>query len=186
MDKLIDAINNLTINDIGYELNTETASDTQGDLTSDPDIVTHTRNIILHQQLLSCRTIGELFVLTPLTKPMIRLTPQTLLTPALKEIFADTKSGNTYTDRTLWKIIRTFVDISIPIYTPIHSGMSKYSTPSSLPCGLNTSPNIGYIRQSATIYLRKSNKLDTYMDGHLTYNLVAPPIFTKVLCGKLL
>ena len=42
--KLVNAINNLTINDTGYELNKVTTSGTQGDLTSNPDTVTHTIN----------------------------------------------------------------------------------------------------------------------------------------------
>ena len=37
MDDLVDAINNLTINDAKYELNTVTPSDAQGNLTIDPD-----------------------------------------------------------------------------------------------------------------------------------------------------
>ena len=42
--ELVNAINNLAINNTGYELNKATASDSQGDLTGDPDIVTHTSN----------------------------------------------------------------------------------------------------------------------------------------------
>ena len=43
--KLVDAVKNLTINDDKYyESNTSTASDTQGDLTCNPETVTHTRN----------------------------------------------------------------------------------------------------------------------------------------------
>ena len=55
--ELVNAINNLTINDNVYELNRATASDTQGNITSNPDTVTHTSNIILDETLLSCRTI---------------------------------------------------------------------------------------------------------------------------------
>ena len=44
LDNLVDAINNLKINDTGSELSTAPASVTQGDLMSDPDTVTHTRN----------------------------------------------------------------------------------------------------------------------------------------------
>ena len=56
-DKLIEAINNLTINNAGYELNTATASYAQGNLMSNPDTVTHTSNGIFDQKLFSCWTI---------------------------------------------------------------------------------------------------------------------------------
>ena len=52
-DKIVDAINNLKINDSGYKLNTATAGDAQGNLTSNPDTVTHTINKFLDQKLLS-------------------------------------------------------------------------------------------------------------------------------------
>ena len=133
-DKLVNAISNFTINDAGYELNTATASDAQGDITSDPDTFTQTSNVILDQNLLSCRTIGEVSILSPPTNPSIVtiiLSPQTLLMPVVKEIFSDTTSGNAFTNRTLQKISRTGVDRYIPITTPIHSETSKYSTPSS-------------------------------------------------------
>ena len=39
-DKLVKAINYLTINDSVYELNIGTTSDAQGNLTSNPDTVT--------------------------------------------------------------------------------------------------------------------------------------------------
>ena len=103
---------------------------------------------------------------------------------------------------TLWKIIRTGVDGSIPIYTTIHSGMRKYSTQASSdisgtritivttdtttdpPYGINVNPKIGNIRKSATPDLRDSDKLDTSIDGNSTNNLVAPTIFTDVLSNK--
>ena len=43
-DEKVKATNNLTIKNVGYELNTVTASDAQGNLTSDPNTVTHTSN----------------------------------------------------------------------------------------------------------------------------------------------
>ena len=199
LDELVDAINNLTINNTGYELNTATASDAQGDLTSDPDIVTHTSNVILDQNILSCQTYGEVSVLPPPTNPTIILTPQILLTTAVKEIFAGTTSVNTWTNRSLLKIISTGVDKYIPISTSIHSGMRKYSNPApsdstvtrisirttSPPCGINVSLKIDNIRQSATPYLRKSNKLDTSIDGKFTNILAELPIFIEVLCDKI-
>ena len=48
-DELVYAINKLTINNSGYELNTVNASDAQDDLTRNPDTVTHTSNMILDQ-----------------------------------------------------------------------------------------------------------------------------------------
>ena len=50
LDELVDAVNNLTINDAKYyESNTATASDEQGDLTSNPETVTHTSNRIFEK-----------------------------------------------------------------------------------------------------------------------------------------
>ena len=126
-----------------------------------------------------------------------------LMMPAVKEIFADATPGNYWTNRNPQRIRRTGVHWYIPISTPIHSGMSKYSTPASSdstgtritigtssnttapPCGLNVSPKIYDIRQSATPCLRKSNKLDAAIGVKFPNNLVAPPIFTEVLCDKL-
>ena len=48
-DELVDEVKNLKINNSGYELNTATASDVQGDLTSNTDTVTHTSNGMLDQ-----------------------------------------------------------------------------------------------------------------------------------------
>ena len=49
LDKLVKEINNLTINNAGYELNTAAATDAQGNITSDSDTVTHTSNGILDE-----------------------------------------------------------------------------------------------------------------------------------------
>ena len=47
LEELVDAVKNLTINDAKYyESSTATASDTQGDLTSNPETVTHTSDVI--------------------------------------------------------------------------------------------------------------------------------------------
>ena len=49
-DELVDAVKNLTINDVKYyESNTATESDSQGNLTSNTEIVTHISNIIFEQ-----------------------------------------------------------------------------------------------------------------------------------------
>ena len=196
----------MTINVSGYELKKSTISDAQGNHTSDPytvtrtskgadtvthtrngpDTVTHTGNVILDQKLLSGRTIVEVSTLPLPMNLTIRLMSQILLTSMVKEIFAGTTTGNSWTSRTPWKISRTCVDGSIPIYTPIHSGMRKSSTPDSNdssgtsipivtsdttnvpPCGLSVSLNIGNTRKYATPDLRYSNKLDTSIDGNFT------------------
>ena len=45
LDEIVNAINNLTINDARYyESNTATKSDVKGDLTRNPETVTHTSN----------------------------------------------------------------------------------------------------------------------------------------------
>ena len=122
---------------------------------------------------------------------------------AVKEIFADETSGNAWTNRTPQRIIRTGVDGSIQISTPINSGMSKYSAPyysesngnsitigtsdnsTAPPCGLNAILKIDDIRKSNTPYLRKFNKLDAVIDEKFIDNLVAPPILTEAICDKL-
>ena len=101
MDKLVDTVKNLTINDAEYhESNTVTMSDTQGDITRDSETVTHTSNgiyIVTHtskgnfeQKILSNQTIP---VLPPEMNPgtdqgiaSIVLAPQTLLAPETKEV----------------------------------------------------------------------------------------------------
>ena len=133
-NNLVNAVNNMAINDVGYELNIATVSNAQVHLTSDPDTVTHTSNRILDQKVLICRTIGEVSVLPPPTNPRvsaIELVPQTLLTPEVQEIFTDAEVGSAWTNRTPRRISRTRVDGSIPISTLIHSGIRKTSTPYS-------------------------------------------------------
>ena len=53
LDNTVDAVVNMTINDVGYELNIETASDAQVEFAIHPDKSTHTRNRDNHQKLLS-------------------------------------------------------------------------------------------------------------------------------------
>ena len=79
-DEIVDAINKLTINDAIYELNKATASDAQGDLTSNldtvihtsnrPDTFTHTSNRILDEKLLSYGTTGKVSAFSPPANPM--------------------------------------------------------------------------------------------------------------------
>ena len=124
LDKLVDAINSLEIKYTRDELNTATTSDAQCVLMSNQNTVTHTSNIIFEQKSLSLWIIEEVFFLPFLTNlriSVIVLAPQTLLTPLVKEIFEDATLVNVWTTRTLRKTIRTGVDSSIPIFTPIHS-----------------------------------------------------------------
>ena len=123
-DKLVDAVNKMTINDVGYELNTATTSDAQIDLARDPDTVPHSSNGTMDQKLLSSRTIGEVSDLFPPSNPRIsaiKLASQTLLMPAAQEIFPDTAFGNTCKNRTPRRISRIGVEGSITIFTSIHS-----------------------------------------------------------------
>ena len=106
LDNLVDAINNLTINNAGYELKKSTASDAQGNLMSNQDTVTHTSNGILDETLLRYRTIGE-FPVHPLPANPIALTSQTLMTPVVKKTFIDSTSGNSWTDRMPQQVSRT-------------------------------------------------------------------------------
>ena len=72
-------------------------------------------------------------------------------------------------------------------------GIRKNSSPALIgtigttapPCGLNLSPDIDNIWQSATPYLIKSNIFDISIDLQFTNNMVAPPIFTEVISDKL-
>ena len=75
LDDIVDVINNLTINDVRYELNKAIASESQDNIMSDldtlthtsnsPDPVTHTSNGIVDQQLLRGRTIRKISVFPP-------------------------------------------------------------------------------------------------------------------------
>ena len=53
----------------------------------------------------------------------------------------------------------------------------------SPPYGLKMILKIDDILQSATLDLRESNKLDAAIDGKFPDNLVAPSIFTEVMCA---
>ena len=94
LDNQVDAVENLKINNAEYySSNTLTASDSQGNITSNQETVTHTSNGNSEQKVLSYWTI-------PIVPPSanlgihqciaaIRLTLQTLLTPTAKEIVAN-------------------------------------------------------------------------------------------------
>ena len=86
MNEIFNAVarfENMTINDVEYELKTATTIDAQFEFESNPDRITHTNNGIIHQNLLSSRIIGirheEVFVLTHLTDPRIGANNQPVL-----------------------------------------------------------------------------------------------------------
>ena len=124
-DDLVHIVNNLTINDARYyEPNTVTASDTQGDLTRNPETSTHTSNgneTVIHtingnfeQKLLSNRTIP---IVPPAINPgidqwitSIVLAPQTLLAPEIKEVIMDVASGSTWVNSNPQQLIWTGVN----------------------------------------------------------------------------
>ena len=49
LDNIVSAVANITINDVGYEFNRETASDAQVEFASDLDKINHTSNKDTHQ-----------------------------------------------------------------------------------------------------------------------------------------
>ena len=111
LDKLVDTVKDLKSNNTKYyKSNTVTASDKQGNLKSNPETVTHTSNVILQQMFLSFWTIPVLPLPTNPGIVAIRLTPQTLLTPATKEIITDVASDGTWTHMNPRKVSRTNVN----------------------------------------------------------------------------
>ena len=106
-DKIVDSVKNLTINNAKYyKSHTATASDAQGDITCNPETVTHTRNGNFEQKLLSYRTIP---VLSPPINPEvdqgiveIKFTPPMILMPVTNEIIADAVLGGVWVSRTPW------------------------------------------------------------------------------------
>ena len=113
LEKLVGAVNNLTINDAKYnESNTATVNDAQVNLTSNLETVTHTSNGICKQKLLSYQTIPVFTLSTNPKIEVIRLTLQMLLTPATKEICADMMLGGAWMSTTPWQVIRTGVNRS--------------------------------------------------------------------------
>ena len=133
----------------------------------------------------------------------LELALQTMLNPLVKEIFVDVALGSVWKNRTPRQIIRTGIDGSIPISTQIHSGISKIftitpsdsnGTKSSIRNSGNStappaedlrSPGIGNKRQLASPNLRVSDKLDTFIVGKFSNNLVVQPIFAEVYSNKL-
>ena len=122
----------MTISNFGYELNAATVSDAQFKVSSDPDRITHTNNVITHQNLLSSQMIGiwheEVSILPPMVylrigannQPAswigagVLLSTQTLKSPAVQEIFTGAASDNTVKNRTPQKISKTDIDGTNP------------------------------------------------------------------------
>ena len=181
LEELVDTVNNLIINDSEYyESNTATASDTQGNLTHNPETVTHTININFEQKILSYQNIP---VLPPPTNPGIYqgvgpiiFAPQMLLTPATKEVIADTASGGELVNRTPWQVIRMGVNGITPGNIHNDIGIIEPSSPvligiveTSSSCGLNVSQEVGNKRQyNSPGLVRQSPKLDSVVDGRLS------------------
>ena len=159
LDELVDAVKFLTINDAKYyESSTATASDTQVDLTRNPETVNHTihgnetfnhtSNRNFEQKIFSNRTI-PIFppTMNPGTDQRIEptiLAPQTLLTPTTKEVVTYTASSGECINRTPRQVSRLGVDGSTP--GEIRDSVRFVEPPSpvmigivatSPPCGLN-------------------------------------------------
>ena len=126
---MVEAVKNLKINHAKYyESNTVTVSDSQGDLTRNPEAVTHTSNGnetvahtsngIFEQKILSNRTIPVVVLkMNPRIGQRIDtivVSLQTLLTPTTKKVVADAALGGTWVNRTPGRVSRTGVDGSTP------------------------------------------------------------------------
>ena len=189
---------NLKINDAGYyELNTATVSDTQGNLTHNPEIVTHTSNGKFEQKLLSYRTIP---VLPLSTDPgidqwiaVIKLIPQTLLMPETKKIVVNPTSGGRWTSMTAWRVSITGVNESTP--GGIVNTIDNFETSSPVmienigtapPCGFNWSQEFGYKRKSTSSGLvRQSQKLNASVDRKYSNNRNSTSILSKLFSQKI-
>ena len=171
-DNLLEAVNNLTINDAEYhESNTATASDAQGDLTHNPKTVTHTSNGKetfsdtsngdCEQKILSNRTLP---IVVPTMNPRIdnKISPiggasQTLLTLKTKEVAADTVLFGAWFNQTPRQVSPSEADG----ITPGKIGHSVRSKPAPSPvlivsvtaspiCGLSRSLHAANKRQSTS------------------------------------
>ena len=102
------------------------ASDAQGNLTQNPERVTHNSNRIIEQKLFIYLKIPVL----PPPKNLgidqgiapILLAPQTLLNPVTNKVFAYLNSGSASIHRTPQQLIRTGINGSTPgdIFNDIH------------------------------------------------------------------
>ena len=130
-NELADTLNDLTINESKYYAsNSVTASDAQGNLTRDPKKVTDTRNGKekvtdtsngnFEQELLSNWILP--FVVPKMNSRIDNMispiggAPQTLSTPATKEVITDAASDGMWVIRNLWQVSRIGVDGITPGY----------------------------------------------------------------------
>ena len=190
LNAIVNAVPNMIINGIVYDLNGATASDVQVKFLSNPYEITH-------QNLLSSRMIGiqheEVSVLSPLTDPRIGANnqpalsistgilqaPQTLKLPVVQEFVAYTDLNNTGGNRTSRKVSRTGVDGDIP--SPSGISVTSYAPYS----GCFWNPRIGIIRQSTTPIFRKSDELNAAIDRNFSNDTIAPTSISQVFCDKI-
>ena len=120
LDKLVNTVANMTINNISYELNTATPLDAQVGFAINKDKINLTSNRDNHQKLLSIRTIGichkYIFSFMPTTDPNIGANNQSALlisteivqaqqalqSPAVQETTKDADENRTGPNMTLW------------------------------------------------------------------------------------
>ena len=207
-DELIDAVNNLTINDTEYyESNTVTVNETQDDITRNLATVTHNSNI---NEIVTHTIIGkfEKYLLSNCTIPglplamnpgidqcvaSIVLTPHTLLSPVTKEVVADAALGGTWISRTPRQISRTgfngitpgdICNAIIVVEPPFPFLIAIVST--SLSCGFNTSQQVANKWQfPSPVLVGQTQKLDAVVDGKFPNDLEYASIFRKVIGHKL-
>ena len=149
-----------------------TTSDTQGDLTCNPETdnhtsnrneaVTHTSNRKFEQKILSHWTTP---VIVPTINPGIYqrvapivLAPQMLLMPVMKEFDTDMVLGGAWVNRNTWQGIRTGPGGSTPGYIlyAVRVVEDPYLVligivPTSPPCGLNASQQVANKRKPTSL-----------------------------------
>ena len=142
-----------------------------------------TLEMVILKKILSNRTIP---VVVPKMNPgidqriaPILVAPQTLLTPATKEVVADAASGGAWVNRTPRKPIRTGVDGSTP--GNIRNSVSAENSLSrfligifatSPTCGLNSGLQVSNKQHySCPVLVGKTQKLDAIVDGKLPSDL---------------
>ena len=123
----------------------------------------------------------------------IVLAPQTLLTPATKEVFVGEASGGAWVNRTMRRVSRTGVDGSTT--GNIFNAFSVEHAPSqvligivstSLPCGLNGILQVANKLQYTPPGLgRNTPKLGAILDGKFPDDMYSASIFIKVIGHKL-
>ena len=119
--------------------------------------------------------------------------PQTLQTPAMKEIVVDATSGGVWATMTPWQVSRTGVNVRT--LGGIDNSISIIETSSPIliviigtapSCGLNLIQEVGDIWQSnPPVLVRQYQKLDAAVDGKLSDNHNCTSILSKVISDKL-